>query len=615
MSETFTAQRKAPASRVNSILAADCGSSFTRLFFIDRVEAGYAFVAQTIVPTTVAPPWSDLSIGVMQAIEEIEVITGRRFLDENGSLIAPERADQGVDLFVSTSSAGEPLRVILAGLMRQESVASLEQAALGSYVQVQAVIARDESGQRQSDEEKIDLIRQNHPDVVWVTGGTEGGAAGPIQYLFETLALACSLVDSPPQPRIVYAGNSELRSEIVKLAGEELKLEVIDNVQPALDMRNLAPARAKFESLYAEQKMYHLPGIGSLVGWSSLPVLPTAQALGYLTSYLDHRYAKLGSKSDDGGEETETDNFRRADGIGGKKGVLCVDVGSASTTVAASFGGRLSIAIAADLGVGHNAPTLLEKIGVDVLARWLPFEPEPGELETVLLNKGTLPATVPVDERELLIEQAAAREALRATLKRAQAIWQPGSARPYSNLSPWLEPIIATGSVLAKAPKAGQVALMLLDAIEPIGITTLVADLHGLAPVLGAVAVTQPIAAVQTLDEGAFLNLGTVVVPIGRARPGDVVLRIRIAFEAGGELELEVKYGSLEVLPLRPGEKAVLDIKPRRGFSVGPINGSVEVNGGIVGLVIDARGRPLRLPSDPRVCREYTQQWMWDIGT
>jgi hypothetical protein len=127
-------------------------------------------------------------------------------------------------------------------------------------------------------------------------------------------------------------------------------------------------------------------------------------------------------------------------------------------------------------------------------------------------------------------------------------------------------------------------------------------------------AVIQPLAAVQALDTGAFLTLGTVVSPVGRARPGEVIMRVKIAFEQGGELEIEAKYGSLEVLPLRTGEKAVLELKPRRGISVGRIKGAVEVNGGVIGLIIDARGRPLHLPPDPQVRRQQVQQWLWDMG-
>ena len=206
------------------------------------------------------------------------------------------------------------------------------------------------------------------------------------------------------------------------------------------------------------------------------------------------------------------------------------------------------------------------------------------------------------------------RESLRAVMRQAREIWHPGTSRSQHRLTPPMDPIIASGSVLGRAPRPGQAILMLLDAIEPVGISTIVLDEYGLASALGAMAVIQPLAAVQALDSGAFLTLGTVVAPVGRARPGEVIMRVKITFEQGGALEIEVKYGSLEVLPLRIGEKATLELKPRRGISVGRVGKAVEVNGGIIGLVIDARGRPLNLPSDPEVCRQQVQQWLWDMG-
>ena len=68
------------------------------------------------------------------------------------------------------------------------------------------------------------------------------------------------------------------------------------------------------------------------------------------------------------------------------------------------------------------------------------------------------------------------------------------------------------------------------------------------------------------------------------------------------------------MLPLRLGEKAVMEIRPRRGLRVGQAGGAVEVHGGAVGVVIDARGRPLRLPPKPDVCRQLVQQWLWEMG-
>jgi hypothetical protein len=306
------------------------------------------------------------------------------------------------------------------------------------------------------------------------------------------------------------------------------------------------------------------------------------------------------------------------------KGVLCADVGSANTIIAASLpsqqgaetqgSGQPALQVRTDLGVGYSAPTLLERVGVDAITRWLPFEPEPNEVEGVLLSKGVQPTTIPQDRRQLLIEQAGAREALRLVMSQTRELWQASTGSSRRWMTPLLDPIVASGGVLVETPRPSQTVLMLLDAIEPVGITTLVLDEHGTASALGAVAVTQPLAAVQALEAGPFQTLGTVVVPIGRARPGDVIMRVKVTFDHGGELEIEVKYGALEMLPLRLGEKAVMELKPRRGFSVGRVSGPVEVHGGAVGLVIDGRGRPLRLPANPDECRQLIQKWLWEMG-
>ncbi len=620
---------------VGSILVADCGSTFTRISLLERVKAGYCFVAHAVAPTTAEPPWSDVSVGVRHAIEQIVSSTGRWLLDDTGSLIIPETEGRGVDLFVLTCSAGQPLRVVLAGLVSQVSLASLERAASSSYVDVLGVISQDYVGfqgenrpngysdadpQAQpwsdeaglsrvgagfTDEDKIALIRRSRPDVVWVAGGTDSGSREPVRDLVETIALACTLVGGTPQPAMVYAGNAELRGEIVELIGEEVSLEVIDNVRPALGIENLTTAQNAFHSAYVQRKVQRLPGMGSLIGWSGAPVLPTAQALGHLVMYLERLYES-------------------------GKGVLCADVGSATTIIAAGLpaafplpgssvagdggGSQHILEVAADLGVGYGARTLLERVGVAAIARWLPFQPEPGEVEQVLINKSVQPMTIPQDRRQLLIEQAAAREALRLVMSRARETWQASGTRTGHWVMPLVEPIIASGGVLVHAPRLSQAVLMLLDAIEPVGITTIVLDEHGIASNLGAVAVTQPLAAVQALDAGAFQTLGTVVAPVGRARPGEQIMRVKISFDQGGELEIEVKAGSMEMVPLRVGEKATLELRPRRGISVGRVSGAVQVNGGVVGLIIDARGRPLRLPSDLEACHQLAQQWLWDMG-
>jgi hypothetical protein len=622
---------------VDAILVADCGSSFTRVSLLERVETGFSFIAHAMAPTTTEPPWSDVSVGVRHAIEQITETTGWSLLDDTGTLMIPRVRGAGVDLFVVTCSAGQPLRVVLVGLMSQVSLASLKRAASGSYVEVLGVMARDYADLQSdnqlrnayaidgsvhrpgslkelpspparaglSDEDKIAIIRKLGPDVVWVVGGTDGGSHQPVRDLIETVALACKLVDSSPQPAMAYAGNTELRSEIVELIGEEVELEVVDNVRPTLDTETLTGAQAAFQAAYVRRKVQPLPGMGTLTSWSSAPVLSTAQSIGFLVRYLERLYAS-------------------------GKGVLCADVGSANTTIATSLppqtttlrpglaengeGGQQTLQVVTNLGMGYGAPALLERAGMDAIIRWLPFEPEPGEVEQVLMNKGVQPTTIPQDRRQLLIEQAAAREALRLVMSQAREAWRAGADGFPRRLTPFLEPIIASGGALVEAPRPSQAVLMLLDAIEPVGITTILLDEYGIASALGAVAVTHPLAAVQALDAGAFLPLGTVVAPVGRARLGDVVMRAKVTLQQGAELDMEVKYGSLEVLPLRAGEKAMLELRSRRGFSVGRVGRAVEVNGGAVGLVIDARGRPLRLPPTLDACRQLAQQWLWEMG-
>src|ERR1700737_2450922 len=92
-----------PAS-ASSILVADCGATFTKVSLLGLVEGQYRLIARGISPTTFAAPDGDVTRGIVQAINEIEYITGRRFVAE-GQVISPEDpSGDGVDVLVSTMS-------------------------------------------------------------------------------------------------------------------------------------------------------------------------------------------------------------------------------------------------------------------------------------------------------------------------------------------------------------------------------------------------------------------------------------------------------------------------------------------------------------------------------
>jgi hypothetical protein len=122
---------------------------------------------------------------------------------------------------------------------------------------------------------------------------------------------------------------------------------------------------------------------------------------------------------------------------------------------------------------------------------------------------------------------------------------------------------------------------------------------------------------VQILEGGVLLDLGWVIAPRGRTSGHHSPVRVKVDAEKQGHLNVEVEPGELMLVPLAPGEKAQLTLEPARGVDVGfgPGQGKkLTVHGGVLGLVIDARGRPLVLPTGDEERRDSLRRWRWDMG-
>jgi len=260
----------------------------------------------------------------------------------------------------------------------------------------------------------------------------------------------------------------------------------------------------------------------------------------------------------------------------------------------------------------------LENSRIEDIQRWIPMEVSPDYIRDYIFNKQIYPASLPASAEDLAIEQALARQAIRKALFAAESGFSKKIGRSGTGTLPWFEPIVATGSVLNKAPSVGHSLLTLLDAVQPTSITTLVLDQHNLAAPLGAAAAINPYLSVQVLESSAFLSLATVISPVARARPGTPILRLRVIYESGDETSLDIKQGTLEALPIPLGEAARLRLQPLHRSDVGMggpgRGGSVRVVGGILGVVIDARGRPTLLPKDTTRRQDLYKKWLWTLG-
>jgi len=575
----------------SSMLAVDVGEINTRAVLFDAVEGRYRFLAVGTARTTATAPFNNIGEGILRAINDLEQITNRELIGEDDRLIIPSKLDgTGIDMFTATISAGPPLRVIAVGLLEDISLVSAQRLTSTIYAEVIETLGLND---RKKPEERLDTILRLRPDLIVIAGGTDSGASNSVIRLLESVGLACSLMSAEQRPEVLFAGNQALNTTVENRLGNLTKHYFAPNVRPSLEVEQISPAQHHMVDIFRSIRASQIPGVSDLDEWTGMRLMPTSSAFGRMIQFLSKVYDP-------------------------SKGVLGIDVGASATTIAAAFDGELSLGVYPQYGLGRGITGLVEDSSMNEFLRWIPMEVNPDYIRDYIYNKKIYPASLPVSAEDLAIEQAIARQAIRRALSIAESGFSKKIYRSARGMLPWFEPIIATGSVLTKAPTVGHSLLTLLDAIQPTSITTFVLDQHNLAAPLGAAAAINPYLSVQVLESSAFLNLATVITPMASVRPGTPILRLKVVYESGDETSLEIKQGTLEALPIPMGEAAKLRLQPLHRSDVGMggpgRGGSVRVVGGILGVIIDARGRPTLLPKDLSRRRDLYKKWLWTLG-
>ena len=582
-----------PAGEIRSILATDCGSTTTKAILIEKRGEEYQLIVRGEAPTTVEAPVEDVTAGVINAITEVEELTGRKLLD-NGSILKPQRGDEGVDIYISTSSAGGGLQMMVAGVVRNLTAESAERAALGAGAIVMDVIA---SNDKRLPHEKIERIRHLRPDMLLLSGGVDGGTTSHVVELAEIIAAA------RPKPRLgiayelplIYAGNTDARQAIQERLQDVMALEMVDNLRPVLERENLMPTRHKIQEQFLEHVMAHAPGYRKLIDWTDAPIMPTPGAVGEIIQ-------TVAAQQD--------------------IAVVGVDIGGATTDIFSVFKNKdaepiFNRTVSANLGMSYSVSNVLAEAGLENVLRWVPFDIEVGDLRNRIKNKMIRPTTIPQTLQELILEQAIAREALRLAFEQhkqlavelrgvqqqrtiSEAFDQSESGQTLVNMLN-LDMLVGSGGVLSHAPRRQQAMLMMMDAFQPEGVTHLAVDSIFMMPQLGVLAQVNPEAATQVFERDCLIHLGTCISPIGVGKAGEACLSIELHIPGSPPVTQDVPYGELRLYPLELGEKAAVKLHPSRRFDLGAGRGTAveaEVIGGVVGLVIDTRGRPFEIPTN-----------------
>ncbi|MEM3948829.1 MAG: glutamate mutase L, partial [Zestosphaera sp.] len=519
------------------ILATDVGSTTTKARFFGKVGDEWRFLASGEAPTTVEKPVEDVTKGVRNAVREVEELTGHKILnDSSGELgfIMPYRGGkEGIDVYVSTSSAGGGLQMLVAGVVKSITAESAQRAALGAGAIIMDVLAVDDGREPY---EKINIVRFLRPDIVLIAGGTDGGDKTHVKEIAETIAMA------KPRPRfgvtfklpIVYAGNKDARDDVKKIFAQDcFDLRCVDNLRPQIEVERVEPARNAILDLFMEHVMAHAPGYEKLMKLTSTEIMPTPAAEGLMIR-----------------------TFAEARGVN----VLGVGMGGATTNLYSYFDGRFLRTVSANLGMSYSIGNVLKEAGLDSVKRWVPLDLSDEVIMSIIYNKMIRPTTIPMTLTDLMVEHAVARESIRMGFNHhkylARELKGVKKERTISDIFEEVKEeetyidmkrvdyIIGTGGLLSRAPRRAQSMLILIDAFQPVGFTYIMQDSVFMIPHLGVLTKLYRDIAVEIFERECLVPLGTVVAARGAGNLGDVV----------GDVTVEHADGRRESFTLHVGE-------------------------------------------------------------
>ncbi|MCI5064253.1 glutamate mutase L [bacterium] len=579
------------------VLVTDCGSTTTKALAFERRDDGWHQSFRGEAPTTVEEPVADVTVGVLNAFSEIQEVSGRRILNEAEAppFLVREEGEVGSDLYLSTSSAGGGLQMMVSGIVHEMSVESAERAALGAGAIVLEAFSADDE---RDEHEIIERIRHLRPDIVLMAGGTDGGASEHVTEMAEMIVAA------DPRPRfgktlrlpLIFAGNSAAAESVEEIFRDRAQISVVPNVRQTLSEENLRPAREAIHDFFLKHVMSHSPGYDKLLSWTPVPVMPTPAAVGDIVQ----EYAEQNKLS-----------------------VLCADIGGATTDVFSVFSNEegeqiFNRTVSANLGMSYSIANVLVEAGAANISRWLADPLTEHEVRDRLRNKMIRPTSIPQTVDDLILEQAVCREALRLSLDhhRSLAVGLSGAQRQRGIADIFsqsasryelvdllkLDVVIGSGGVLSHAPNRLQAALMMLEGFGLQGITQLTVDSIFMMPHLGVFSSVHPEAATEIFSRDCLVNIAHSIVPI--FPPKKSIRKLcRVTFEKKevkellrGEFSLHQEFahqeGILEVEPLSPS----VDVGNGPGRAV-----QKHVTLGGFGLILDGRNRPQEWTEDSHI--------------
>lgn len=520
-------------------------------------------------PTTVDEPTLDVTRGVQDAIRQIETAKNIKITTKNG-------VKQSVKLLCSSSASGG-LHMIITGVIGNISGESAQRAALGAGALLIDTFSKDD---KRPPYKKIAAMRQSKPDILLMSGGTDGGASSQV------LEMAEVIKRSDIKPRygteynlpLIYAGNISIQDQVDGVLGENgYALKMVENVRPLINRENLGPARESIYDAYMEHVIIHSPGYTKLAEWTDERIVPSQAMVGkMLFEYAQQQGVNL----------------------------LAVDVGGDTTDVYSVYNGVFNRSLNAGIGLTYGIGNIVKEAGIDNVLRWLPSSFEERDVRNIIGNMMIKPHEK-ITSEERRIQAAIAREAIKLGVNGHKAIAQRlkgvVTERTLSDmfeqaLEPTLLNMMKTQLVVGKGDAfknqtIEDSTMILLDSLQPEGVTELYLDPENMAAPLGNLVDHDRLTALDLYGDSLEF-IGTCIAPRGELKTEKDALRID--FE-DADVSHVFKYGELTVVPMKSTEIGEAQIVPYR-LDVGAGRGKTikrNIRAGKLGLIVDTRGRPM----------------------
>ncbi|MHB0996631.1 MAG: glutamate mutase L, partial [Elusimicrobiales bacterium] len=135
-------------------------------------------------------------------------------------------------------------------------------------------------------------------------------------------------------------------------------------------------------------------------------------------------------------------------------------------------------------------------------------------------------------------------------------------------------------------------------------------------PHLGVLAQISEKAALDVFYHDCLVRMGTCLAPKGLAKDGQKIMDWEVTGSDGRKEHGELRFGDILHVPFE-SPKAKLVARPVKGFDMGAGSGNkleADIEGGVVGLVLDGRGRPFNISKEPAKRRDNLNKWYKSMG-